>query len=144
MTKNAYCHFWRAGSKRRVSGAKAGHWACLLHTTLAGEWAKGRSHPRPSREHSPTLVPHKEQTCSLSKEGSKGTCGLFPAPLPQQGPVQPSRSFLSGLWETSINYWRPRTPGSIRSSIVGFCVAWTASRAFFDLILTGQSFSLLT
>ena len=42
--KNPNCHFWRAWSKNRVLGAKAGYWACPLHSTPPEGWAKHLSH----------------------------------------------------------------------------------------------------
>ena len=33
-TKNPNCHFWRVWNKNRGLGAKAGYWACPLHSAL--------------------------------------------------------------------------------------------------------------
>ena len=55
--QNPNCHFWRAWSKSRMLGAKAGYWACPLHSTPPkGGWqATSASPPAPD---TPVPSPH--------------------------------------------------------------------------------------
>ena len=60
-TKKPSCHFWRAESKSRGSGEKAGYCACRLHTTPQKGWARHLRHPSgPTPGHTPTLTPYTE------------------------------------------------------------------------------------
>ena len=91
--KKSHCHFWRAGSKNRGSGAKAGYCTCPLHTTPPKEWANHLSYPPAlTPGHTPTLTQYKEPAhgppsappAGVSKQG-KLFLVLAP-PLLQQGP----------------------------------------------------------
>ena len=108
--KNPNYHFWRARSKYRVSGAKAGHCSCPLHTTPPKGWADHLSHGSSRPLDPPPYSPHVRSRLTPPQEPSKGTCCLFLLPSAAAGaPVKPGLSFLSGLWSTSTEPGRPRT-----------------------------------
>ena len=98
------CHFWRAGSKNRVLGAKAGNCACPLHTTLPNGWADHLSHSAgPTPGPAPTLTPCKEPP-RPPRRMSRGTCYLFSLPPAAAGtPIKPCLYFLSGLLSISLD-----------------------------------------
>ena len=79
--------------------AKAGYWACPLHTTAPKGWAKHPSHPSsPTPGHNLSLTPYKEQACPPSgrQRTSKAVCCLFSLPSAAAGvPVKPCLNFLS-------------------------------------------------
>ena len=103
------CHFWRAGSKRNVLGAKAAYCACpwTHHHQRGGQttWAT-----RLAWLLDLSLFLHKRNqlTAPLGQLVGKGTCKfLLLLPTTPGEPAKPYLSFLSGL----INfYWltRPR------------------------------------
>ena len=89
------CHFWRARSKCRVSGVKAG--MCPLHATPPKGWANRLSHPSdPTHGHT---LPSPHMKNHLTPGGaSKGTCYLLLLPrCCSRAPVKLCLNFLSGL-----------------------------------------------
>ena len=99
-TKKPNCHFWRAGSKNRVSVAKAGYWECPLHSTPPKGWTKLLSYPFSSTHRLTSTYPHSIQGTSLPppRGASKGNHYLFSLPPAAAGaPVKPSLNFWSGI-----------------------------------------------
>ena len=110
------CHFWGAGSKNRVPGAKAGYCTCPLHSTPPKGWANHLSHTfHPTPGHTPTLTPYKEPAHPPHWGASKGTSYSFLLPPVASGaPIKSGLNFLTGLLPISIDWGRPRTRIGIR------------------------------
>ena len=99
------CHFWRAGSKNRVSGAKVGYCACPLHSTLPKRWADHLSHPS-------NLTPGPTPTLTPLWGSEQGKLLLvFAPPCCSRGPNKALPKFL--VWPLINFYWsgKAQNPG---------------------------------
>ena len=111
--KQFNCHFWRAGNKNRVLGAKAGHCACPLQSTPRKGWADHLSHASSQAPgHTPTLSAYKEPAPSPSRSQRARepvTCSRFPRC--SRGPSKALPEFL--LWPRINFYWlgKAQNPG---------------------------------
>ena len=77
--KKPNCYFWKAGSKNRVLGARAGYCTCPLHSTLPKGWANHLSHAScPAPGHTPTLTPYKEPARPAPPCCSRGPSKALP------------------------------------------------------------------
>ena len=113
-TKKPRWHFWRAGRKNRVLGAKAEDWACPLHSAPIKQWASHLSHPSGwTPGPAPTLPPYKEPAHHLNSGSDQGqlTALVLAAPCCSRGPNKAFSEFL--FWPLINFYWlkRPRTLG---------------------------------
>ena len=81
-------------------GAKAGYWACPLHTVMPKGWANHLSHSSSlTAGHTPTLTLYKEQFAPLrpGSEQAREPVVLFLLPLLQQRPELVSLAWISYL-----------------------------------------------
>ena len=110
-TKKPNCHFWRAWSKSRGWGPRAGYCAHPLHTPPPKGWAKHLSHPSgPTPGHTPTLTPYKEQARPSQGANKQGNLlFVLTAHCCSRGPSKALPEFL--VWTLINFYWlrRPRT-----------------------------------
>ena len=107
------CHFWRARSKSRVSGVKAG--TCPLHSTPPKGWANHLSHPSDSTHGHTLPSPHirNQLTPRRSEQGSL-LLAVAP-PLLQQGPSKALSEFL--VWPPVDFYWLGKAKNLVDISI---------------------------
>ena len=79
-----------------MSGAKERYCACPLHSTPPKGWANYLSHPScQTPEHTPILLPYKEQACRPRGASEQGNLLLVLTPLLlQQGPHKVLPGFL--------------------------------------------------
>ena len=93
-------------------GAKAGYWACPLHSPRPERWAKHESYlSSPTPGHTPTLPPCKEPAHSPSaSEQTREGVVLAPS-CGSRGPNKALPEFL--LWPLVNFYWlgKARNPG---------------------------------
>ena len=80
-------HFWRVGSKNKVTGVKAGYYACSLQWTPRKGWARHLNHLTSlTPEHISVLTPHKEATQQPPQGASHGFITWLCFPMLWQGP----------------------------------------------------------
>ena len=107
--KKPNCHLWRAGSKNKVLGAKAGYCACPLHTTPPDGWANHLSHPSsPTPGHTLTFTPYKEPAHTRSGSEQGNLLLVFAPFCTCRSPYKALPEFL--VWPLVNFYWlrRPR------------------------------------
>ena len=114
-TKKSQCHFWRAGSKNRVSGAKAGYCPRPLHSTPPKGRANHLSHTSsPTHGHTPTLTHTRNQLAPLGDQ-SREPVTCFHSLLQPQKP-QKSLAWISYL--TSYQFLlKAKNPGRYHSHL---------------------------
>ena len=120
------CHFWRARSKHRVLGTKAGYWTCPLHTTPPKGWAKHLSHPcSPTPGHTPTLTPCKDQASPSQWASEQGNLSFVLTPrCCSRGRNKALPEFL--VWLLVNFYWwgKAKNPGRYQYYILIWYIIW--------------------
>ena len=95
-TKNPNCHVYRAQSKSRRSGARAGYACapCTQHHKGVGRPPKAPLRAPPD---TPLPSPHIRNQLAPPRGASKGTCYWFSLPASVAGiPLKPCLNFFSG------------------------------------------------
>ena len=80
-------HFWRVGSKNKVTGVKARYYACSLQSTPWKGWARHLNHLTSlTPDHISVLTPHKEATQQPPQGASHRFVTWLCSPMLWQGP----------------------------------------------------------